>query len=306
MIGKKNHPSIYERGIKLKVVNTDANIVGDWRIKIIEYLEDPNRMVSHWVKAQSQNFILLEGELYKKGPDGLLLRCLSFPDRMEVMKQVHKGVCGAHQAGIKMRSLIRRHGYFWSTILSDCINYSKGCQQRQKYGNIQRILVVELHSIVKPWPFRGWAMDLIRKIYPTSSKGHNFILVSIYHFTKLVEAVPLKMVKKKDVIQFIKEHIINIFGIPQSITTDQGTMFTRDEMTYFAKDYGIQLIIFTPFYAQENGHAEASNKVLISILEKVLENNPRDLHIILLETLWTYRTSKRGSTGVSFYFLTYR
>ena len=35
-------------------------------------------------------------------------------------------------------------------------------------------------------------------------------------------------------IQFIKEHIIHKFGIPQSITTDQGTMFTREEMNYFA------------------------------------------------------------------------
>ena len=53
VIGKKNHPSIYERGIGLEVVNTDANVVGDWRIKIIEYLEDPNRQVPHRVKAQS-------------------------------------------------------------------------------------------------------------------------------------------------------------------------------------------------------------------------------------------------------------
>ena len=53
VIGKKNHPSIYERGIRLEVVNTDANVVGDWRIKIIEYLEDPNRQVPHRVKAQS-------------------------------------------------------------------------------------------------------------------------------------------------------------------------------------------------------------------------------------------------------------
>ena len=29
VIGKKNHPSIYERGIILEVVNTDTNVVGD-------------------------------------------------------------------------------------------------------------------------------------------------------------------------------------------------------------------------------------------------------------------------------------
>ena len=82
-------------------------------------------------------------------------------------------------------------------------------------------------------------------------------------------------------------------------------MFTRDEMTYFAKDYGIQLIISTPFYAQANGLAEASNKVLINNLEKMLEDNPRDWHRILSKTLWAYRTYKRDYTGVSPYSLTY-
>ena len=149
-------------------------------------------------------------------------------------------------------------------------------------------------------------MDLIGKIHPTSSKGHSFILVSTDYFTKWMEAVPLKEAKQKDVIQFIKEQIIHRFGIPQSIIADQGTMFTREEMNYFSVDYGIQLIISTLFYAQANGQAKASNKVLIGILEKMLEENPINWHMILSETLWAYRTSKRGSIGVSPFSLTYR
>ena len=54
---------------------------------------------------------------------------------------------------------------------------------------------MELHSIVKPWPFREWAMDLIGKIYPASSKGYDFILVTTDYFTKWVEVVPLKKTK---------------------------------------------------------------------------------------------------------------
>ena len=53
VIGKKNHPSIYERGIILEVFSTYENLTGDWRIKIRKYLEDPNKQVSHRVKAQS-------------------------------------------------------------------------------------------------------------------------------------------------------------------------------------------------------------------------------------------------------------
>ena len=133
---------------------------------------------------------------------------------MEVMKQVHERVCGAHQSEVKMCWLIRRHIYFWLTILKDCITYSKGCQQCQKYESIQRIPAIELHSIVKPWSFREWAMELIRKINPASLKRHNFILVTIDYFTKWVEAIPLKKAEQMDVIQFIKEKIIHRFGIP--------------------------------------------------------------------------------------------
>ena len=52
--------------------------------------------------------------------------------------------------------------------------------------------MVELHSRVNPWLFRGYAIDFIGKIYPASSKGHNFILVAIDYFTKWVEAISLK------------------------------------------------------------------------------------------------------------------
>ena len=61
-------------------------------------------------------------------------------------------------------------------------------------------LIVKPHSIVKPWPFRGWAMDLIDKIYLASSKGHNFILVVTDYFIKWMKAVSLKKAEQKDEI----------------------------------------------------------------------------------------------------------
>ena len=63
MIEKKNHPSIFERGIDLDIFNNDMNIVGYWRTEIREYLENPNKGVLHRMKAQAQNFVIIEGEL---------------------------------------------------------------------------------------------------------------------------------------------------------------------------------------------------------------------------------------------------
>ena len=46
----------------------------------------------------------------------------------------------------------------------------------------------ELHALTSSWPFSIWGIDIIGKISPKSSSGHEFILVAIDYFTKLVEA----------------------------------------------------------------------------------------------------------------------
>jgi transposase InsO family protein len=92
-------------------------------------------------------------------------------------------------------------------------------------------------------------MDMIGKINHPSSKGHQYILAIMDYFTKRVEAIPMKSVTSKDVINFIKEHVIHRFGIPHTITTDGGSVFISEEFRKFAADMGIKLIRSSPYYA---------------------------------------------------------
>ena len=77
---------------------------------------------------------------------------------------------------------------------------------------------------------------------PSSSKGHQWVLAATDYFTKWVEAVPMRLVASIDVISFVKEHIIHRFGIPQTITTNGGSVFISEEFRKFADDMGIKLI----------------------------------------------------------------
>ena len=120
-----------------------------------------------------------------------------------------------------------------------------------------------MNPIIKPWPFRGWGMDMIGKINPPSSKGHQYILAITDYFTKWVEAIPMNLVTSKDVINFIKEHVIHKFVIAQTITTDGGSVFISEEFRKFTANVGIKLIRSSPYYAQANGQAEVSNQSLI-------------------------------------------
>ena len=70
---------------------------------------------------------------------------------------------------------------------------------------------------------------------PPSSKGYRFVLVATDYFTKWTEAVPLKHMTHKEAIEFITKHIIHRFGIPQTLTTDQGSSFISKEVRAFAE-----------------------------------------------------------------------
>nr|XP_025625164.1 uncharacterized protein LOC112717309 [Arachis hypogaea] len=257
----------------------------DWRKPIALYLKDPNIVVDRKIKLRAMNFVLLANDLYKKGIVGSLLRCLSREDQNIALGEVHNGICGAHQAGKKMRWVLYRNHVYWPSMIKDCIDYAKVCQECQKHGSIQQIPAAELHSIIKPWPFRGWALDLIGLIHPPSSKHHKFISVAIDYFTKWVEAVPLVKVGQSEIIDFVEENIVHRFRISQTLSTDQGTMFTGQQIKNFAASRNISMVTSTPYYTQANGQVEAANKILIGLIKKHIRNKPRTWHETLNQIL---------------------
>jgi transposase InsO family protein len=162
-----------------------------------------------------------------------------------------------------------------------------------------------MNTIIKPWPFRGWGMDMIGKINPPSDKGHLYNLSIMDYFTKWVEAIPMKSVTSKDVVNFIKEHVIHRFGIPQTITTDGGSVVISEEFRKFATDVGIKLIRSSPYYAQADGQAKASNQSLIKLITRKIDEHPRRWHEVLSEALWAHRISCHGATKTLPYHLVY-
>ena len=95
------------------------------------------------------------------------------------------------------------------------------------------------------------------------------------------------------------------FGIHQTITTDQGTMFTSEEFRDFAASMRIKLLNSSLYYAQANGQAEASNQIMIKLIKKKSEEQPRKWYLTLNEALWAYRMACHGQIKSSPYELVY-
>ena len=240
----------HTKGTNLVEVFVINNLTDDdWQKPIVSYLENPDETTFRKIKYRTLSYVILGNELFKKTPEGVLLKCLGETEAYLAVSNTHSGVCGTHQASHTMKWLLFRQGVYWPTMVKDCIDFAKGCQECQKHAGIQRVPASEFYSIVKPWPFRGWALDVIGEIKPTSSKGHIYILVGVDYFSKWVEAIPLPNVTQDAVIDFIQKYIFYRFNIPETITTDQGTVFTGQKMVKFAKDTGYKLLTSTPYYA---------------------------------------------------------
>jgi ribonuclease HI len=58
----------------------------DWRKEIVDYLENPSRKVSRKLSYKAIKFVLLDGRLFYKALDGVLLQCLGQEEAKKMMR----------------------------------------------------------------------------------------------------------------------------------------------------------------------------------------------------------------------------
>ncbi|KAL0395514.1 UNVERIFIED_CONTAM: hypothetical protein Slati_4517600 [Sesamum latifolium] len=138
-----------------------------------------------------------------------------------------------------------------------------------------------------------------------SSGGHLYILAATDYFSKWAEAVPLKEVKKENVADFIRTNIIYRYGVPRYIITNNGKPFCNSLIDKLCQKFGLKQRNSSMFYAAANGLAEVFNKILCSLLKKVVAKSKRDWHERIGEALWAYRTTVRTPTQSTPYALIY-
>ncbi|WKA10892.1 hypothetical protein VitviT2T_028440 [Vitis vinifera] len=248
-------------------------------------------------------FVICGKTLYRRSADGMLLLCLDRASADRVRREVHAGVCGPHMGGHMLARKIMRTGYFWLTMETDCCQFVQRCPECQIHGDLIHVPPSELHALTSPWPFSVWGIDIIGKISPKSSSGHEFILVAIDYFTKWVEAASYARLTSAGVASFIRSHIICRYGVPHELISDRGVHF-RAEVDTLVQRYSIRHHKSSAYRPQTNGAVEAANKNIKRILQRMVETS-RDWSEKLPFALWAYRTSFRTSTGATPYSLVY-
>ena len=118
---------------------------------------------------------------------------------------------------------IMRVGYYWLTMENDFIKHVRPCHYCQAYQNNKNAPPQPLHFLATPCPFSAWGIDVIGPMIPKASNGHEYILVAIDYFTKLVEAASFKSITQAVVARFLKHNIICCYDVPGELIIDNGT-----------------------------------------------------------------------------------
>jgi hypothetical protein len=96
-----------------------------WITEIWTYVKDnilPDNMTSaDQIAPLAKTYTLVEGDLYRRGANGVLMRCITREECCEQLTEVHGGECGNHASSCTLVGKAFWHRFYWPTALLDAV-----------------------------------------------------------------------------------------------------------------------------------------------------------------------------------------
>ncbi|GJV09851.1 reverse transcriptase domain-containing protein, partial [Tanacetum coccineum] len=213
--------------------------------------------------------------LFKKGYLVPIIRCVGPLQANYVIREIHIGSCGMH---VGPRAVI--------------------------HAPVPRLPKTLMTSIMAPWPFYQWGMDILGAL-PPAKGGAKFVIVAIDYFNKWIEAKPLVRITAKEVIRFVMDNIICRFGLPRIIITDNGAQLVNDPFKSWCERFEIHQMNTAVAHPQANDLVERANRSLMEGIKTRLGREKAGWVDELPNFLWAHQTSIKQSSRETLFSLTY-
>jgi hypothetical protein len=115
------------------VQNPEAQAGPDtWITKIQTYLKDinlPDDVASaNRIARLAKRYTLVAGDLYWRGANGVLMRCITREEGCELLVEVHAGECENRASSCTLVGEAFRHRFYLPIALQDVIELVKTCK----------------------------------------------------------------------------------------------------------------------------------------------------------------------------------
>ena len=130
-------------------------------------------------------------------------------------------------------------------------------------------------------------------------RKYDAILVVVDRYTKMARYIPTqKTIDSAGLAEVIYENVIRLFGVPEGIVTDRGTVFTSAYWSHLCSHLKIHRKLSTAFHPQTDGQTERQNQTIEAYLRSYCNDKKDDWVSILGLSEFVYNNSKHSSTGL--------
>ncbi|KAK0415570.1 hypothetical protein QR680_012005 [Steinernema hermaphroditum] len=189
--------------------------------------------------------------------------------------------------------------FYWDHMRRDVERYVSRCHQCQLNRSALKTQASELRPIAPPkGPCLMYGLDLIT--LTESNRGNKYVVVAVDYFTKFPFARAIPSKQAVEIVDFLVDDIVCLFGAPKVIITDQGSEF-RNQMfrDLLREKIGAQHRMSAPYHPETNGLVERMNQTVKNKLRKLLEMLPETWDDHLSTALMAIRSLRNRATKKS-------
>lgn len=204
--------------------------------------------------------------------------------RHKVLKLLHR----SHLGTVKMKQLARLHCW-WPKIEHDIESLTKSCEPCV-------LLQPMPNRIFQSWPEPDRPWSRVHIDFAGPCWGSKWLLI-IDAKTKFPIAIDMRNDTTADSVIEEFEKVIDWFGAPESIVSDNGPPFTSFQLKEFFKRYNIQHVTTPPYHPASNGIIERFVRSFKEGMEKELHVGHNNKKLALRNFLRSYRWSPHSITN---------
>jgi transposase InsO family protein len=274
----------------------------DWILELKAFLVSSRRpedeSEAERIIRQASGYCIKDGDLYRRRPNGVALKCISTHQGQELLRDIHASECGHHASASTLAAKAYRSSFYWPLALWDAAEMVKQIHQPAQ----------EWQTIPLTWPFAVWGLDILGP-FPRAQGGYRYLYIAIDKFTKWVDVEPVCTILARSAVKFICGLVCR-FGVPNRIITDNGSQFTNRLFRKYCASAGIKIGFASVDYPRSNGQAERANAEVLKGLKTKsfnakLEACGKKWLDNLQSIMWSIRTTATKPTGETPFFLVY-
>jgi transposase InsO family protein len=211
--------------------------------------------------------------------------------RVAILEGLHEaGHLGVHRTISRVRE-----AYYWRGYQQDVREWCRKCEKCQKHKRASKTPQSSLKPSVVGRRFQRIAIDILGPL-PVSERGNKYILVISDYFSKWCAAAAMANMEAETVAEVLLKDWVSMFGVPETIHSDQGTQFESNLFQELCRLLGIEKTRCSPYYPRSNGLVERFNATLEAMLAKMVQDQQRDWDAHLPWVMMAYRSSVHETT----------